>query len=90
MQLQILLLIQKEMVSQDGSLTESVIIKKEKISKSHPISSKPNSEKMLKDSLKLEPTEVLDINGDSRLEVNTLRLQVEEEEQLVSKERKND
>ena len=78
------------MVSQDGSLTESAIIKKEKISKSHPISSKPNSEKTLRDSLKSEQTEVSDISGDSRSEGSTLRPQAEEEEQWVSKERKND
>lgn len=51
---------------------------------------KPNLEKMFNVSSKSELIEVLDINGDLKLEGSTQRLLVVEEEQLVLKERKND
>ena len=84
------LLILKDMEFQNGSLTETKIIKKERIFKSHPTSSKLNSEKTLKECIKSDVTGVADINGDSRLEDSILRLLDVLEKLLVYKERKND
>jgi hypothetical protein len=78
------------MESQDGSLTELEITEKVKIFKLLLTFFKQNSEKMLKDCIKLKPTEVLDIDGVSELEVNILRLQVVEVQQSVLRERRND
>jgi hypothetical protein len=78
------------MVSQDGSWTDKKIIKKVKIFKWLQTFFKLNSEKILKDFTKSDVIKVSDTNGDLRLEDNTLRQQVEEEKQSVSKERKND
>jgi|694.fasta_scaffold122734_1 hypothetical protein len=78
------------MESQDGSLTELEITEKVKIFKLLLTFFKQNSEKMLKDYIKLKPTEVLDIDGVSELEVNILRLQAVEVQQSVLKERRND
>ena len=78
------------MESQDGSLTELEITDKVKIFKLLLTFFKQNSEKMLKDYIKLKPTEVLDIDGVSELEVNILRLQAVEVQQSVLKERRND
>lgn len=83
-------MIQKETESQNGSLTEWEIIKKEKICKWLQTSFKPNSEKILKDFIKLNVTEVLDTNGVLESEVNILKPQEEEAQQSVSKERRND
>jgi hypothetical protein len=44
----------------------------------------------LKDYTKSDVIKVSDTNGDSKLEVNTPKLPVEEERPLVLKERKND
>ena len=78
------------MESQDGSLTELEITEKVKIFKLLLTFFKQNSEKMFKDYIKLKPTEVLDIDGVSELEVNILRLQAVEVQQSVLKERRND
>lgn len=83
-------MIQKDMESQNGSSTELEIIKKEKIFKWLQTFFKPNSEKILKDFIKLNVTEVSDTNGVSELEVNILKQPAEEEPQSVSKERRND
>lgn len=80
----------KDMVSQDGSLTDKKIIKKERIFKSHQTSFKLNSERILKDYTKSDATKVLDTNGVSKLEVNILKQLVEEERLSVYKERKSD
>ena len=45
---------------------------------------------MLKDYIRLKPTEVLDTDGDLELEVNILKLQVVEVQQSESKEKRND
>ncbi len=75
---------------QDGSLTELEIIEKVKISKLLLTFSKPNSEKMLKDYIRLKPIEVLDIDGDLELEVNILKPPAVEVQQSESKEKRND
>ena len=82
--------IQKDTESQDGSSTDKRITRKERTSKLLLTSFKPNSEKTSKDCTRSDVTRVLDTNGDSRSEVNTLRPPVEEERLSVSKERKND
>ena len=78
------------MESQDGSLTELEITEKVKIFKLLLTFFKQNSEKMLKDYIKLKPTEVLDIDGDLELEVNILKPPVVEVQQSESKEKRND
>lgn len=78
---------QKDMESQDGSLTESKITNKEKIFKLLLTFLKPNSEKIFRDYIKLKPTEVSDTDGDSELEVNTLKQPAVVEQQLEYKER---
>lgn len=83
-------MILKEMEFQDGSSTESEIIKKEKICKWLQTFLKPSSEKILKDFIKLNVTEVLDTNGVLELEVNILKQQAEEAQPSVSRERRND
>lgn len=83
-------MIQKDMESQNGSPTELEIIKKEKIFKWLQTFFKPNSEKILKDFIKLNVTEVSDTNGVLELEVNILKQPAEEEPQSESKERRND
>ena len=80
----------KDMEFQNGSLTETKIIRKERISKLLPTSFKPSLEKILKECIKSDATEVADINGDSKLEVNILKLLDVLEELLVYKERKSD
>lgn len=78
---------QKDMESQDGSLTESKITNKEKIFKLLLTFFKPSLEKIFRDYIKLKPTEVSDTDGDSELEVNTLKQPVVVEQQLEYKER---
>jgi len=90
MVLLILLMILKDTEFQDGSSTEIKISKKVKISKLLLTSFKQNLEKILKDFIKSDVTKVSDTNGVLKLEVNTLRQQVEEEKLLVLKERKSD
>ena len=74
----------------DGSSIELKITDKARICKLLPIFSKQNLEKMSKDFIKLKPTEVLDTDGVSELEVNTPKPQVVVEAQSVSKEKRND
>jgi hypothetical protein len=81
---------QKDTEFQDGSLTELEIIEKVKISKLLLTFLKQNSEKMLKDYIRLKPIEVLDIDGDLELEVNILKPPVVEVQQSESKEKRND
>ena len=81
---------QKDTESQDGSWIDKEISSKERIFKSPPTFSKPNSEKILKDCSRSEVTVVSDTNGDSESEDNTPKLPEEEEKLSVSRERKND
>lgn len=80
-------MIQKDMESQDGSSTELKITNKEKIFKLLLTFFKPNSEKIFRDYIKLKPTEVSDTDGDSELEVNTLKQPAVVEQLLEYKER---
>lgn len=84
------LTIQKDTESQDGSWTDKEITEKVRTFKSLPTFYKQNSEKISKECTKSDAIKVLDTNGDSKLEGSILRPLVEEERQLVWKERKND
>ena len=76
-------MILKDMEFQDGFLTESEIIKKAKIFKWLLMFLKLSSEKIFSAYSKLELIEVLDINGDLKLEDNIQKLPGVEVEQLV-------
>ena len=78
MVLLILSMTHKDTEFQDGSLTELEITEKVKIYKLPLTFLKLNLEKILKDYIRLKPTEVLDIDGVSELEANILRQQAVE------------
>ena len=78
-----------ETVSLPGSWTDKEILRMELPFNLLPTPSIPSSEKILKEWRRSDATEVLDTSGDSRSEVNTLNLLVEEVLQSVSSRRRS-
>jgi len=82
--------IPRDTVFPGGSSTDRGITRRERICRLPPTSSKPSSEKMLRDFSRSEVTGASGTSGDLRLGDSTLKLQADVEKLSVSRERKSD